>query len=339
MAKPDFQASKRLLRDLHRRLDAADDGEINAVLAEYTAPDFLWRGMHPFYEQYGAEAVGDTFWRPFRQSFTRMQRRPDVFMAGFADPGVENGIPGSTWVCSMGHLMGLFDQPWLGIPPTGKMAFLRYVEFNRIEDERIVESALFCDIISVMMQAGLNPLPVQTGAFMITPGPRTHDGLLYEAQDPAEGEKTLALINKMIGELTSDYFDSPEEQLGRSWHDDMLWFGPAGIGATYTRSRYRKQHQGPFREHLKDISYNGHVCRMAEGNYGGFFGWANLSMKTAGGFMGLPASDHPTEMRVVDIYRREGDKLAENWIFIDLLHFLYLQKLDVLGRLRDIGTP
>ena len=26
-------------------------------------------------------------------------------------------------------------------------------------------------------------------------------------------------------------------------------------------------------------------------------------------------------MRVVDIYRREGDKLAENWIFIDIPHF------------------
>jgi hypothetical protein len=119
----------------------------------------------------------------------------------------------------------------------------------------------------------------------------------------------------------------------------MIWYGPAGIGATYTRERYRQQHQGPFRAHLKDIRYNGHVCRMAEGHFGGFFGWANLSMKTAGGFMGLPASDHPSEMRVVDIYRREGDKLAENWIFIDILHFLYLQKLDVLGRMRSIlGT-
>ncbi len=52
--------------------------------------------------------------------------------------------------------------------------------------------------------------------------------------------------------------------------------------------------------------------------------------------MGLPASDIKTEMRVVDIYRREGDKLAENWIFIDLLHFLYLLEVDVLGRMKKI---
>jgi len=333
---PDFQTNKKLVLDFYRQLDAASGDDIARVLRRFTSDDWLWRGMHPFYEQNGAGDVAETFWKPFRKSFTSIQRRPDVFMAGRADATVENGIPGSEWVCSMGHLMGLFDEPWLGIPPSGKMAFLRYVEFNRVADGRIVETALFCDIISVMQQVGLNPLPLQTGAAFITPGPRTHDGLLYEAQDPAEGEKTLALINQMIKDLTSSYMESPEEQLARTWHNDMIWFGPAGIGATYTRARYREQHQGPFRAHLKDISYNGHVCRMAEGSYGGFFGWANLSMKTAGNFMGLPASDHPTEMRVVDIYRREGDRLAENWIFIDILHFLYLQKLDVLGRMRSI---
>jgi hypothetical protein len=40
-------------------------------------------------------------------------------------------------------------------------------------------------------------------------------------------------------------------------------------------------------------------------------------------------------MRVVDIYRRDGDKLAENWISIDLLHFLSLQGLNVLERMRS----
>ena len=41
-------------------------------------------------------------------------------------------------------------------------------------------------------------------------------------------------------------------------------------------------------------------------------------------------------MRVVDMYRRDGDKLAENWIFIDILHFLAMQGNDVLGRMRTL---
>ena len=332
----DFQENKDLVRRYHAALDSAEQDQIDAVLIQYFSEDCVWRGMHPFHIQNGPAAVAEVFWKPFRASFTSVQRRPDVFMAGVAEPTVENGTPGTEWVCSMGHIMGLFDHDWLGIPANGKMVFLRYCEWNRIEDGRIAESALFCDILSIMLQVGLNPLPLQTGAAIITPGPRTHDGLLYDIQDPAEGQATLDLINNMISDLTGDYWDSSEEILGRRWRDDMCWFGPAGIGATYTRERYRKQHQGPFRKHLKDIEYNGHICRMAEGNFGGFFGWANLSMKTGGNFMGLPASDHPTEMRVVDIYRRADDKLAENWIFIDILHFLNLQGLDVLGRMKEI---
>ena len=44
-------------------------------------------------------------------------------------------------------------------------------------------------------------------------------------------------------------------------------------------------------------------------------------------------------MRVVDIYRREGEKLSENWILIDLPYWLLQQGLDVLERTRQIQNP
>ena len=61
-------------------------------------------------------------------------------------------------------------------------------------------------------------------------------------------------------------------------------------------------------------------------------------MQQGEGFLGLPASDTLTEMRVVDIYRRDGDKLAENWIFIDFLHYLKLLGVDVLERCATIDN-
>jgi hypothetical protein len=39
-------------------------------------------------------------------------------------------------------------------------------------------------------------------------------------------------------------------------------------------------------------------------------------------------------MRIVDIYRRENNKLAENWVYIDILYYLYQQGLDLLGRMK-----
>ena len=48
--------------------------------------------------------------------------------------------------------------------------------------------------------------------------------------------------------------------------------------------------------------------------------------------MGMPATGKPGEFRVVDIYRRGGEKLSENWIFIDMLHWLHTPGVDVLAR-------
>jgi hypothetical protein len=237
----------------------------------------------------------------------------------------------------MGKFLGLFDKPWLGIRPTGKIALIPYCEFLRVEGGAITESALWLDIVSVLKQTGHNPFGPPTGAEIINPGPRTADGVTLEPVAESESQATLDLIMRMCNDLVGDGMESADSTLAQTWHDDMLWFGPAGIGATYTIPRYQLQHQGPFNDGLSDIQFNGHILEHAEGNYGAWFGWPNLRMKQGGGFLGLPASNLQTEMRVVDVYRREGDKLAENWIFIDFLHYMKLLGVDVLGRYADLN--
>ena len=333
------QEAKQVVLDYYDAIDRAPAADLGSVIAGRVTDDYQWRGVHPFGELSGAEAVTERFWLPIREAFSPLQRRPDVFLAGANGVGDDSDV----WVCQMGHLLGLFDQPWLHIPPTGKMCFLRYAEFHRVEGLRIAETALFVDVVSVMSQAGHYPFPPSTGSSHIHPGPRSHDGLLLGEQDPAAGEATLALVERMIDDLTranetaNETGDDrvPRSVLAETWHEDMIWSGPEGIGATYTIDRYQQQHQYPFRFHLADKHFNGHVARFAEGDYACFFGWANLTNTPTGGLLGRPASG-PADMRVVDVYRRSGEKLAENWVFIDLLHWLDQQGLDVLARLRQL---
>ena len=337
-----FQEAKQVVRDHYAALASATPETVADRLAENTTRDWHWRGMHPFYEHHGAAAVAANFYEPFLSAMTKVQRREDIFFAGL------NMIDGytSTWVTSMGHLMGLFDAPFLGIPPTRKIVMLRYAEFNRVENGKIVETALFIDLLHLMQQAGVYPLPPQTGMHLIQPGPMTHDGLQYADAPEQAGKDTLDLINRMIGDIQANSNSTenaaprdatPQEELAQCWHDDMLWWGPEGIGATYTIDRYIAQHQRPFRTQLGEREFHGHIARLAEGNYGGFFGWSNLSVVPLGGYMGLPGDGKTrAEMRVVDIYRRDGDKLAENWIFIDILHFLHMQGLNVLDRMQTV---
>ncbi len=331
-----FQTEKKLVSAFHTALDSATEQESPKVMSQFCAPELKWRGFHPFNEINGAEQVALQFWRPLKFSLTHMQNRVDILFAG------QNSLrdEADVWVVSMGHLMGLFDRPWLGIRPTGKLTFLRYCAFHKIAGDRIVETAMYFDIPHLMVQAGQNPFPPQTAAHLVQPGPMPHDGLLLNEQPVQEGKKTLAVINAMISDLGQwDNGVSLEDELARTWHQDMIWWGPGGIGATYTIERYAKQHSGPFRAAFKDRSKTEHACRLAEGHYGGFFGWPNFTATPSGGFMGMPATDKPGEFRVIDIYRRAGDKLAENWIFIDLLHFWNRQEVDILARTTGIETP
>lgn len=332
-----YQETKRIVREYFDAMENATPESVAAVLQDYVSEDYLWRGVYPFREQQGAESVAEVFWAPLMRSMTRMQRRQDIFIGG------TNEISGEQWVMSMGHFMGLFDQEWLGIRATGKIMNIRYAEFTCVEEGKITKSGLFLDLIGVMDQAGCYPLPPSTGRHFIYPGPRDHNGLLFEDAPEEEGVATLALVNKMVDDLSalneSGAMGCPPEVLEKSWSKDMIWYGPCGIGASYTIPRYQLQHQLPFRNNLTDKKFNGHVCRFAEGNFACFFGWPNLSNTPIGGFLGLPGGTIRADMQVVDVYYRKDDKLSENWVLIDIPYWLKQQGLDVFERTRQISNP
>lgn len=116
-----YQAEKAVVLGLYEALAADQNGE---ALRSATAEGYVWRGFHPFNLLQGADTVTERFWQPLTSALRHVQRRQDIFFAG-ANALAEGGGPEDVWVVSMGHLMGLFDAPWLGIRPTGKMAFLR----------------------------------------------------------------------------------------------------------------------------------------------------------------------------------------------------------------------
>lgn len=334
-----FSEAKRIVRGYFEEMERVPAEQAGEALRAYMAEDYNWKGVYPFLEQNGREAVANAFWTPLKRSLRHMQRRLDILIAG------ENCLTeeGEQWVLATGNFMGLFDEDWLGIRRTRKMNCLRFAEFNCVQGGKITKTGLFVDVLGFMNQAGVNPLPPMTGAYFVYPGPRDHNGLLFEDAPPAEGRETLALINKMCADYGScantgvlDH-EKWRENFRINFAEDMIWYGPCGIGASYTVPRYVEQHQGPFMETLADNTGKGHLARIAEGSFGGFFGWPNFTCVPTGGFMGLPGGGGVvTSMQVVDVYCRKGGKLSENWVYIDLLHWLKQQGLDVLERTRQL---
>ncbi|MBT6832671.1 MAG: nuclear transport factor 2 family protein, partial [Rhodobacterales bacterium] len=132
-----YQKEKRIVLDYYEALDSATDDRITQVLEEFTTKNYIWRAFHPFGLQTDVNEISEQCWKPLKHALTSMQRRMDIFFAGsnYIDDN------SSVWVCTMGHLIGLFDLPWLGIKPTKKLTMLRYAEFHKIENGKISETA------------------------------------------------------------------------------------------------------------------------------------------------------------------------------------------------------
>ena len=326
-----LSTAKQIILQHFEALDASPMEGLHSAVSKNCSEMCNFSFVSPFPESGSAEVAVDKFHKPFRYSFAPLQRRQDIFFAGRND--LDGGK--TVWVVSMGHLLGLFDRPFLGMRPTRKGTMIRYAEFFQVERDKIVDCTLFIDIMNLMAQVGAEVAVPSTAPMMVTPGPRTHDGLLFDPQPEAEGEQTLRLFQRMINRLLSVDVHTTDTDLSLDWTKDMIWWGPGGIGAPYTQGRYLEQHCKPFEVGLKWGDFFGHRCEIAEGKFGGFFGWPTFDVTSLGGYIGLaPKSDKKASMRVVDLYRREGDRLAENWNFIDHIHFLDQLGVDLIARQR-----
>ena len=238
MDQKELLAAKKTVSDFHEALEKCDVTQIDDVIKKFTNGEtYIFKSVYPF-RQLSYDKVADTFWKPLKQSFAKMQRRPDIFIGGSNSVSKQD----ETWILSMGHFMGLFDRDWLGIRATRRITTLRYAEFTKVDNGKVCETGLFMDLVGFMQSVGLNPLPPSTGVHFCYPGPRTCDGLRWTKENAPTGEgiKTQKVVDKMVDDLSAinGQMTCSPDLLRQSWTDDMIWYGPGGIGATYTIERY-----------------------------------------------------------------------------------------------------
>lgn len=297
--------------------------------ASLYAPNIDWHGPHPINDLSGADAVMTGLWDPLRAAFSDLERRTDMLLAGeFKD---------AVWMASTGHFVGRFENDWLGIPATRRPTWLRYGWFDRLEDDRVVQSYVILDIPGVMMQAGVWPLSPSLGVEIVAPAPAAQDGITLDIYDEASAETSRKLVEAMIGGLMQ-YDGKSLASMGmrRFWTDNFHWYGPAGIGTMRGHKDYERGHQGPFLKAFPDRVGGDHKCRIGDGLYVASTGWPSVrATHLGGGWMGVAPTSKRIGMRVMDFWRREAELLAENWVFIDLIDLLLQMEVDVFARMNE----
>jgi len=327
-------------RDLYKRLNRLGR-EVEETDIYRSHAD--WFGSHPFNEVRGIAAIRDIRMQ-VANALPDLERRDSIFVAGYsaADDRPAVDPEGTTIVAAMGHFVGTFENALVDIPPTGDVVRLRFCESHRVDETgRIVHSHVLLDFLDLMRQAGRWPIAPSLGAEGTWLDPRGGGGVDLDRIDKISGRQSLQTVLSMhnaLGQFDGKDIDSMLH--AEYWTRDFLYFGPSGIGTTRGMCGFRAHHQIPFLTGFRDRKGSGHYMRIGDGQFVVTGGWPSVVATHTGEWLALPPTQKRIAMRVMDFYRLEDGRIAENWVPIDIIHILLQMGVDVFARLRHLtGNP
>lgn len=321
--------------DVKAALDAivkAGPGKLGKALENAYHPDAHWRGSHPLNEMDGVVAIEETVWQPLLQAFPDLERRDSIIIGG--------SYQNRDYVAMVGHYAGTFARSWLDIPATGGLIYLRYGEVHRVRENKIIESTVLLDVLDVLRQAGIRPLPPSPGSEEMWPGPISSDGCLLVETGEEESAASLKLCLAMQKTLDNTIVERDEllNMVQKEyWHPQMMWYGPCGIGTGRGLPGFVDFHQRPFRIAFPKRYYAGkHYLEIGDGKYAVTGGWPSVVTTHAGdGWLGLPATGRKINMRVMDFYLCDEGLVRENWVPIDIIDILLQMGVDIMEQVRQ----
>ena len=312
----------------HRFLNhilGAPDSDLVRLMRNGLTPECQWDVSHPVGSLTGPDAVLEGFILPLRRALSQARRRDEIFIGG-----QNRRAEGGDWVAAVTHYLGNFAAPFFGIAPSDHLVFLRSGEFYRIEGGRIAQARIILDLPDLMRQSGRMPFPFSYGLETLFPGPATHDGVLPTAGD---GGASLDLVERMLGALhvfdPNTFGSASQTGKGGTWAEDMLWYGPAGIGSNYRWEGFVKDHRESFLRAFPDRKGGNHYCRIGDGNYAAVSGWPSMTMTFQGDYLGVKADGRPLTLRVMDFYRCQDGLIAENWVMLDYMDLMAQMGVDL----------
>jgi len=333
MSLTNSASPKHFFNAFRAALYDCDASKLQAQLGELFAPDSKIHLAHPLGSMTGPDELFAVGYGPLLEAIPDLERR-DFIVVG------DGGKAG--WIGCGGYYTGVFERPWLKIPATRHIVTMHYVEYFRVEDDRIVEMYALWDIPEVLMQARAWPMSPSLGREMKWPGPATHDGIVVGDYDEGRSTASLDLVNAMLLGLGKHAAEGAEAMgLENYWHPRMNWYGPSGIGSNRRISGFRNWHQIPFLDAMPDrmgrLAEGGQVAYFADGDYVAYCGWPGLDATVSGdGWLGIAASGQEITLCSLDFWRCENGRIRENWVMVDILDVYHQLGVDVLARMEAL---
>ncbi len=140
----DLGKTEETRRVVESMVDALNDHVIDGIGAHF-ADSFRWMGNAGCGTKHGLKEFQDNWQRPFQAAFS------DKVCVD------EARIAEGQWMAAFGAQHAVHSGEFMGIAPTGKRIEIRYMDFWKVVDGKIVDNWVMVDFPSVMRQLGVDP--------------------------------------------------------------------------------------------------------------------------------------------------------------------------------------
>ncbi len=128
---------------IEEMVDGLNDHRIDDI-GEFFACDFSWMGNFGCGTKHGIRAFQDNWQKPFQAAFS------DKVCVD------EARLYMGEWAAAFGRQEATHSGPFMGVAATGKRVEIRYMDFWKVVDDKIVDNWVMVDFPHVLAQLGVD---------------------------------------------------------------------------------------------------------------------------------------------------------------------------------------
>jgi predicted ester cyclase len=140
----DLSRTEATLATIDAMVDGLNDHDIDHM-GRFFSETFRWMGNAGCGTKTGLREFQDNWQRPFQAAFS------DKVCID------EARVVQGQWCAAFGRQEAIHSGDFMGIAPTGKRVEIRYMDFWKVVDGKIVDNWVMVDFPSVMQQLGVDP--------------------------------------------------------------------------------------------------------------------------------------------------------------------------------------
>jgi len=218
-------------------------------------------------------------------------------------------------------------------PPAGSpKVIIRDLDFYQVDGDKISYNWCLIDVVDLFEQVGYNVLPQAPMKSDGYRAPNAMDGMpaplssMFTAEDAAKSEKVW------LAALHEDF--DKEHGFASLWAEDMIWYGPGGVGTAHSRNEYVNHFLRPLRTGFSNLERKTDMV-LCEGPYCGahFYLWGDHT----GEWMGEQPTGNRVPIRCGAHARIVDGKIVEGWLIIDIPRAFQAMGVDFYARARAIA--